>query len=165
MFEDLGLKYIGPVDGHDRASVEHALERAKTFGGPVLVHVLTTKGHGYDIAVANENDQMHQANPFDRTTGDAARGDLMLDEVRDYNEYDCRSTLRLRDWLLELADRPLEELCDEVLARLVPTRSEDDVALVAVRLHPQDRPRPAEAGVRRTPPGVPPPPDGAPSGA
>jgi 1-deoxy-D-xylulose-5-phosphate synthase len=71
MFEDLGLKYIGPVDGHDRASLEHALERAKTFGGPVLVHVLTTKGHGYDIAVANENDQMHQANPFDRLTGDA----------------------------------------------------------------------------------------------
>ena len=71
MFEDLGLKYIGPVDGHDRASVEHALDRARTFGGPVLVHVLTTKGHGYDIAVANENDQMHQANPFDRLTGDA----------------------------------------------------------------------------------------------
>ncbi|KAA1376581.1 1-deoxy-D-xylulose-5-phosphate synthase [Aeromicrobium fastidiosum] len=71
MFEDLGLKYIGPVDGHDRASVEHALDRARTFGGPVLVHVLTTKGHGYDIAVANENDQMHQANPFDRATGDA----------------------------------------------------------------------------------------------
>jgi 1-deoxy-D-xylulose-5-phosphate synthase len=71
MFEDLGLKYIGPVDGHDREAVEHALERAKTFGGPVLVHVLTTKGHGYDIAVANENDQMHQANPFDRATGDA----------------------------------------------------------------------------------------------
>ena len=71
MFEDLGLKSIGPVDGHDRASVEHALDRARTFGGPVLVHVLTTKGHGYDIAVANENDQMHQANPFDRLTGDA----------------------------------------------------------------------------------------------
>jgi 1-deoxy-D-xylulose-5-phosphate synthase len=71
MFEDLGLKYIGPVDGHDREALEHALERAKTFGGPVLVHVLTTKGHGYDIAVANENDQMHQANPFDRATGDA----------------------------------------------------------------------------------------------
>ncbi|MCW2790438.1 MAG: dxs, partial [Aeromicrobium sp.] len=41
------------------------------FGGPVLVHVLTTKGQGYDIAVANENDQMHQASPFDRATGDA----------------------------------------------------------------------------------------------
>lgn len=71
MFEDLGLKYIGPVDGHNLASVEHALTQAKKFGGPVLVHVLTTKGQGYDIAVANENDQMHQANPFDRETGDA----------------------------------------------------------------------------------------------
>jgi 1-deoxy-D-xylulose-5-phosphate synthase len=71
MFEDLGLKYIGPVDGHDRPAVERALTAAKRFGGPVLVHVLTTKGQGYDIAVANENDQMHQANPFDRETGEA----------------------------------------------------------------------------------------------
>jgi 1-deoxy-D-xylulose-5-phosphate synthase len=71
MFEDLGLKYVGPVDGHDRVAVEQALLHAKRFGGPVLVHVLTTKGHGYDIAVANENDQMHQAPPFDRETGDA----------------------------------------------------------------------------------------------
>ncbi|CAA9419757.1 MAG: Uncharacterized, RsbU-domain-containing protein [uncultured Quadrisphaera sp.] len=70
----------------------------------------------------------------------------------------------LHEVLVELADRPLDELCDEVLARLVPVRSEDDVALVAVRLHPQDEPRPAEAGPRRTPPGVPPPPDGALSG-
>ncbi len=72
---------------------------------------------------------------------------------------------RLREALTELADRPLDELCDEVLARLVPTRAEDDVALVAVRLHPQSLPRPAEAGPRRLPPGVPPPPDRAPSGS
>ena len=71
MFEDLGLKYIGPVDGHDQQVLEHALTQAKRFNGPVLVHVLTTKGQGYDIAVANENDQMHQAPPFDRETGDA----------------------------------------------------------------------------------------------
>jgi 1-deoxy-D-xylulose-5-phosphate synthase len=71
MFEDLGLKYIGPVDGHDRHALEHALTQARKFGGPVLVHALTTKGQGYDIAVANENDQMHQAPPFDRETGDA----------------------------------------------------------------------------------------------
>ncbi len=71
MFEDLGLKYIGPVDGHDRPALEQALAQAKRFGGPVLVHALTTKGHGYDIAVANEADQMHQAPKFDRETGDA----------------------------------------------------------------------------------------------
>ena len=71
MFEDLGLKYIGPVDGHDRHALEHALTLAKRFGGPVLVHVITVKGQGYDIAVANENDQMHQSAPFDPETGDA----------------------------------------------------------------------------------------------
>ena len=71
MFEDLGLKYLGPIDGHDLAAVEHVLAQAKKYGGPVLVHVLTTKGQGYDIAVANEVDQMHQANAFDRETGHA----------------------------------------------------------------------------------------------
>src|SRR5687768_9871404 len=55
----------------DVCSSDLALTQARKFGGPVLVHVLTTKGQGYDIAVANENDQMHQAPPFDRETGDA----------------------------------------------------------------------------------------------
>jgi serine phosphatase RsbU (regulator of sigma subunit) len=63
--------------------------------------------------------------------------------------------VRLRDALVELADRPLDELLDELLERLVHGRPEDDVALVAVRLHRQDRPRPAEAGPIRVPPGVP----------
>jgi serine phosphatase RsbU (regulator of sigma subunit) len=63
---------------------------------------------------------------------------------------------RLRQALAELADRPLEELLDEVLDRLVHGRPEDDVALVAVRLHPQDRPRPAEAGPNVVPAVIPP---------
>lgn len=67
---------------------------------------------------------------------------------------------RLRQLLAEIADLPLEELCDEVLTRMLPERREDDVALVAVRLHPQDRPRPPEAGPRIQPDGVPPPTDG-----
>jgi PAS domain S-box-containing protein len=53
---------------------------------------------------------------------------------------------QLHDTLLDLGDRPLDELCDAVLARMLPERPEDDVALVAVRLHPQDGPRPPEAG-------------------
>ena len=61
----------------------------------------------------------------------------------------------LRDALAELAPLPLEELCDALLARLLPARAEDDVALVAVRLHLQDRPRPVEAGPNRVPPTVP----------
>jgi PAS domain S-box-containing protein len=63
--------------------------------------------------------------------------------------------VRLRDTVIELADRPLEELLDELLERLVHGRPEDDVALVAVRLHRQDRPRPAEAGPNDVPPNVP----------
>jgi serine phosphatase RsbU (regulator of sigma subunit)/PAS domain-containing protein len=65
-------------------------------------------------------------------------------------------TVRLRQALAELADLPLQELLDELLERLVHGRPEDDVALVAVRLHPQDQPRPAEAGPRRVPPDMPP---------
>ena len=64
--------------------------------------------------------------------------------------------VRLRETLVELADRPLEEMLDEVIERLVHGRPEDDVAIVAVRLHRQDRPRPAEAGPNSVPPDVPP---------
>ena len=71
MFSDLGLKYVGPVDGHDREAVEEALASAKQYGGPVLVHVLTVKGQGYQIAVDNVRDQMHQSAAFDPLTGDA----------------------------------------------------------------------------------------------
>ncbi|MGY1841442.1 SpoIIE family protein phosphatase [Modestobacter sp. SYSU DS0903] len=62
---------------------------------------------------------------------------------------------RLRTALAELAERPLQQLCDELIERLVEGKPDDDVALVAVRLHPQDRPRPAEAGPNRVPDAVP----------
>jgi 1-deoxy-D-xylulose-5-phosphate synthase len=71
MFEDLGLKYVGPIDGHDRVAVEHALAQAKRFGGPVIVHVITHKGFGYDPAERNEADQFHQIGAFDVETGEA----------------------------------------------------------------------------------------------
>ncbi|MFP5372698.1 MAG: PP2C family protein-serine/threonine phosphatase, partial [Actinomycetes bacterium] len=64
--------------------------------------------------------------------------------------------VRLRETLAELADRPLQELLDEVIERLVHGRPDDDVAVVAIRLHAQDRPRPAQAGPRRVAPDVPP---------
>ncbi|HLK95438.1 MAG TPA: 1-deoxy-D-xylulose-5-phosphate synthase [Nocardioidaceae bacterium] len=71
LFEDLGLKHVGPIDGHDLDAVETALRQAKGFGGPVVVHVITEKGHGYDRAVDDVLDQMHQAVPFDLDTGEA----------------------------------------------------------------------------------------------
>jgi 1-deoxy-D-xylulose-5-phosphate synthase len=60
LFEDLGLKYLGPIDGHDEAMVEQALARAKEYGAPVLVHVITRKGFGYAPAEENEDDRLHQ---------------------------------------------------------------------------------------------------------
>ena len=69
LFEDLGPKYAGPVDGHDRAAMETALTQAKRFGGPVIVHALTRKGYGYDPAERHEADQFHAPGPFDVQTG------------------------------------------------------------------------------------------------
>jgi 1-deoxy-D-xylulose-5-phosphate synthase len=69
MFEDLGLKYFGPVDGHDVAALEHALRLARGFDGPVIVHCVTRKGYGYAPAENDEADQMHQSRGFDPATG------------------------------------------------------------------------------------------------
>ncbi len=69
MFEDLGLKYLGPVPGHDRAAVEQALRRAKRYPGPVLVHVLTQKGRGYPPAEQDEADRFHGVGVIDPVTG------------------------------------------------------------------------------------------------
>lgn len=70
MFEDLGLKYIGPVDGHDNAVLESALRRAKSFGGPVIVHAVTRKGNGFAPAENHEADQMHATGVIDPITGE-----------------------------------------------------------------------------------------------
>ncbi|WTW97900.1 1-deoxy-D-xylulose-5-phosphate synthase [Streptomycetaceae bacterium NBC_01309] len=69
LFEDLGLKYIGPVDGHDTEQVEQALRRARGFGGPVIVHALTQKGRGYDPARNDEADQFHAVGVINPETG------------------------------------------------------------------------------------------------
>ena len=69
MFEDLGLKYIGPIDGHDIAEMDRALAQAKEFGEPVLVHVITEKGRGYSPAVADEAEKFHAVGIVDPETG------------------------------------------------------------------------------------------------
>ena len=69
LFEDLGLKYIGPVDGHDPFALEAALTRAKNFGGPVIVHVITQKGRGYEPARQDEADQFHAVGVINSETG------------------------------------------------------------------------------------------------
>ena len=69
LFADLGLKYLGPVDGHDVEAMEHALRVARDFGGPVVVHAVTAKGRGFAPAEADEADLMHSPGPLDPETG------------------------------------------------------------------------------------------------
>ncbi|MEC3953857.1 1-deoxy-D-xylulose-5-phosphate synthase [Nocardia sp. CDC153] len=74
LFSDLGLKYVGPVDGHDPVQLEAALRRAKDFGGPVIVHAVTQKGRGYKPAEDHVADQMHAINQIDPETGEPLGG-------------------------------------------------------------------------------------------
>lgn len=69
MFEDLGLKYMGPIDGHDFPALERALAQAKQFGEPVLVHVITEKGRGHQPAIEDEAEKFHAVGVVDPTTG------------------------------------------------------------------------------------------------
>jgi 1-deoxy-D-xylulose-5-phosphate synthase len=69
MFEDLGMKYVGPIDGHDVGAVEEALRRARGFGAPVIVHCMTEKGHGYAPAEADEADNFHGVSVIDPVNG------------------------------------------------------------------------------------------------
>jgi 1-deoxy-D-xylulose-5-phosphate synthase len=107
MFEDLGLKYLGPVDGHDEHVLEHALRRARAFGGPVLVHVITTKGFGYPPAEQNDEDCLHQVSP--------AKSAAPARPARGY--------------------RPWTQVFGEELAA-IGARRPDVVAITAAMLHP-----------------------------
>ncbi len=70
MFEDLGLKYMGPIDGHDVAALERALVQAKEYGAPILVHAITEKGRGHKPAVADEAEKFHAVGIVDPETGE-----------------------------------------------------------------------------------------------
>ena len=69
MFEDLGLKYIGPIDGHDIEAMEKALAKAKAFGAPVILHAITEKGRGYAPALEDEAEKFHAVGIVDPETG------------------------------------------------------------------------------------------------
>jgi 1-deoxy-D-xylulose-5-phosphate synthase len=82
LFEDLGLKYYGPIDGHDEQAMENALRAARDFGGPVIVHAVTVKGFGYQPAVDDENDCLHSVGPgTDPLTGKGTAGALSWTNV------------------------------------------------------------------------------------
>ncbi len=70
MFSDLGIKYTGPIDGHDIAALTNHLEQARQFGGPVIVHCVTRKGRGFKAAEQNEEDRFHAIGRINEFTGE-----------------------------------------------------------------------------------------------
>jgi 1-deoxy-D-xylulose-5-phosphate synthase len=81
IFESLGIKYAGLVDGHDEPALEEVLSRAKKLHEPVVVHVVTEKGHGYGPAVEDEIDKLHGVSAFDPLTGRPRSTELSYTDV------------------------------------------------------------------------------------
>jgi 1-deoxy-D-xylulose-5-phosphate synthase len=74
LFADLGIKYLGPIDGHDVLAVERALQQAKQFGAPVIVHCLTRKGNGFKAAENHAEDRFHAVGRINAQTGESLAG-------------------------------------------------------------------------------------------
>jgi len=72
LFEEMGIEYIGPVDGHDIEALVETMEVAKQFGKPVIIHAQTTKGKGYEIAEGTK-EHWHGVSAFDLETGEAPK--------------------------------------------------------------------------------------------
>jgi 1-deoxy-D-xylulose-5-phosphate synthase len=70
LYSNLDIKYIGPIHGHDLTAVEEALKQAKNYEAPVIVHVITEKGHGFEPALADAADQFHAVGHIDAETGE-----------------------------------------------------------------------------------------------
>lgn len=122
MFSDLGIKYVGPIDGHDVRAVERALTQARRFGGPVIVHVLTSKGRGFAAAESNIEDQMHSVGRIDSATGEPL------------------ATSSARTWTRAFSEELVE----------IGRRRDDVVAITAAMLHPTGLNRFKEAFPDRT---------------
>ncbi|MGN6681883.1 MAG: 1-deoxy-D-xylulose-5-phosphate synthase [Streptosporangiaceae bacterium] len=120
LFEDLGLKYLGPIDGHDEQAVEHALGRAREFGGPVLVHVITQKGRGYALAEENDEDCLHQVQPGAAVQLNGSKPPAQAAQAG------APAKPAKRGWTQVFAD----ELVD------IGARRPDVVAITAAMLHP-----------------------------
>ncbi len=108
LFADLGLKYIGPIAGHNLPQLESALQAARHFGGPVIVHVITEKGKGFGPAERHDEDRFHAVNRIDEVTGEPL------------------GTQQPRTWTKAFGDE---------LVRL-GRRRPDVVAITAAMLHP-----------------------------
>jgi 1-deoxy-D-xylulose-5-phosphate synthase len=114
MFEDLGIKYVGPIDGHDELMLEHALVTAAEYGGPVIVHAITRKGFGYALAEQNEEDCLHQVPAAPKPAAKTAK------------PAKAAAQTSKRGWT--------DVFADEMVA--IGARRPDVVAITAAMLHP-----------------------------
>ena len=85
MFEEMGIEYIGPIDGHNLKSLIDTLELAKGMGKPVIVHCQTLKGKGYEIAEGQE-EKWHGVSPFDRESGTSSKKSSSKSATQIYTE-------------------------------------------------------------------------------
>lgn len=122
MFSDLGIKYTGPIDGHDIGQVISHLESARQFGGPVIVHCITRKGKGFRAAEANEEDQFHSIGRINEFTGEPISAAVQA------------------TWTDAFAEAMVQ----------IGERREDVVAITAAMLHPTGLGRFAAAFPERT---------------
>jgi len=81
VFDALDIKYTGAINGHDIAAIEETLQQAKTYHEPVVVHVITEKGNGYQPAIEDEEEKLHGVSAFDVATGKAHKSELKLTDV------------------------------------------------------------------------------------
>jgi 1-deoxy-D-xylulose-5-phosphate synthase len=132
LFEDLGLKYLGPIDGHDEQATECALSRGREYGGPVLVHVITQKGRGYALAEENDEDCLHQVAPGAQV------------QINGAAPINGAGAAAATGTLTEPGKRPWTAIfADEMAA--IGARRPDVVAITAAMLHPTGLHKFAEA--------------------
>jgi 1-deoxy-D-xylulose-5-phosphate synthase len=81
VFDALDIKYTGAINGHDIAAIEETLQQAKNYHEPVVVHVITEKGNGYQPAIEDEEEKLHGVSAFDVATGKAHKSELKLTDV------------------------------------------------------------------------------------
>ena len=122
MFTDLGIKYIGPIDGHDIGAVISHLEQARQFDGPVIVHCMTRKGKGFKAAEENEEDRFHAVGKINEFTGEPLTASVQA------------------TWTDAFAEAMVQ----------IGQRREDVVAITAAMLHPVGLGRFAAAFPNRT---------------
>jgi 1-deoxy-D-xylulose-5-phosphate synthase len=123
VFDTLGLKYSGRIDGHDLRLLETTLAKAREFGEPVIVHVVTEKGLGYGPAIADEIDKLHSPGSFDIATGRALKPETKLTDIAGKSILDIarRNPDVIAISAAMVSSTGLQEMADEMPDRVIDT--------------------------------------------